>query len=497
MQAKNRLLKFTCMALLLGGLLAGCASGNASKETAASPGGSSVQSDAAAKKEDVTITMWMRWPEFADLNKQIIAKFEEKYPNIRVENTEVSSSNYLAQLQAAVTGEELPDVFAMHSSLKLYQLHELGAVHAINDVIGDRKNDFEPGMWSKGMSMMGDDIYAFPITTNHRDAYVMYSNLDVLKRAGLSEQDVPRSWDDLLKTGKLVEEKTGGQSYGVLFGMGESWFVNNLIAQMGSAISPEILPDSHMDPLTGKYLYESQGYVETIEYIKKLSDEKILHPNSLIIKGAEANQLFAGGEAAFLLAGLWEIPQFNKDGFQSYGVAPLPTKEGKQMYSEVTGSPKSALFVNQKTKHFEEVSLFLNFMMDEYYKGLVENGLNFSPIPAVNQSVTISDARIQQGLEIQDKQYIYTPHPFSKNLNTIQVYEAMSGKGPSETQASVLEGYLVGEITDVRAALQKISDQYNTVLSQTISDLQGKGVKVDPTDWIFENWKPFESYNPQ
>ncbi|GGD99269.1 ABC transporter substrate-binding protein [Paenibacillus nasutitermitis] len=497
MTKSKKLISICCITLMVAMLLlAGCSSGGSSQ----AEGGEPVPSDSGSavadteKQEDVTITMWMRWPEFAELNKEVIAKFEAKYPYIHVENTEVATSQYLPQLQTAIAGSELPDIFANYSSLPLYQLHDLDVVHSLNDVIGDQKDKFEKGMFTPGMTMIDGDIYAFPITSNHRDGYVMYYNKDVLQKAGLGEQDIPKNWDDLLKVGKQIEEKTDGKAYGVVMGMQEHWLVNNIIAHLSSAITPEVLPNSHLNPHTGQYVYDTDGIVETLQYIKKLSDEEVLHPNSLLVKAPEAATLFAGGQAAFLMSGLWEIPTFYKAGFQSFGVAPLPTKDGKAMYEEVNGDPKSALYVSKKTKHFNEVKLFLQFMMDEYYKGLVSNEINFSPIPEINQSVEIKDANLKKGLDMQDNLFFFTPHPFIKNLNTVQVNEAMSGKLPKEKPADILEGYLVGQITDVKQALKKIGDAHNQLLKKTIEEVKAKGVEVDSSDWQFADWESFKSY---
>src|SRR5699024_194850 len=212
----------------------------------------------------VTLTLKTNSP---DLKDYVIPAFEEKHPNIKIE-ADVITSEYTKALQAMITGGEVSDMFTSHNALPTYKLHEMGLLHELDDVLEDRKDEFVTGSWVPGATMMDGHIVALPTAQPGSDGAVMYYNKNVLSEAGLSEEDVPKSWDELIEVSKKIMDKT--DAYGTYVEI-NNWTSGLIIRQMATAITPEVSTDwiNHHE---GRYSYNNAGNVETIEFFKRLFD---------------------------------------------------------------------------------------------------------------------------------------------------------------------------------------------------------------------------------
>ncbi|WP_186446127.1 ABC transporter substrate-binding protein [Paenibacillus cremeus] len=480
--------------LALSAVLSGC-----NGSDSAQPADGKV-SDKNADKKPVTLKFWSRWPESQQVFEQAFKEFHEKYPWITVEMPPVASAQYAAQLQAAVASNDLPDIFANQSAVPMDQLNQLGLIRDLEDVLPQKKKDeFYEGTWAEGFTTLGGKVYALPHFTPRRYAHVMYYNLDVLKSVGLSEKDVPKSWDELVAVGKKIKEKNSS-IYPLVLGVKTDWLMGGFIGQMASAIYPDVLPNDGVNAgfnyKKGEYEHASAGIVQTMQFLKQLQDDKILHPNSLVIDYREASTLFAGGKAAFVIDGTFltaELQQNNK--FNNFGVAPLPTKDGKPQYYAFQGETKAAIHVSKNTKHYEEVKLFLQFYMDRVYTKELEMGVEGSPIIAQNKDTKVNNPQFVQAQTIQDQTFILSPHQYTRNTAAVKVNTELNGKKPKENLGKIFEGYLAGQIKDLEGTLKKLSADYNTALQESVKKVAASGTKVSMDDYKFPNWTPMQPYS--
>lgn len=475
--------------LTTGAVLSGCSS---------STGESS--SDKSGDNKQVTLTFWHRWPESQPIFEKAIKEFEASHPNIKINMPTIASAQYAAQLQAAVASNDLPDIFSNQAAVPTDQLYQLGLIHELDDLFPQqKKEEFYEGTWTDGFTTMNGKVYALPHFTPRRFAHVMYYNLDVLKSAGLSEKDVPKSWDELIAVGKKIREKNA-EVYPLILGVKTDWLMGGFIGQMASAIYPDVLPNdgayAGFNYKKGEYEHNSAGIVQTMKFIKQLQDDKLLHPNSLVIDYREASALFAGGKAAFVIDGTFltsELQQNNK--FNNFGVAPLPTKDGKPQYYAFQGETKASVHVSKNTKHYEEVKQFLQFYMDRIYTMQLEAGVEGSPIIAQNEKTKTTNAQFMQAQKIQDQTFVLSPHQYIRNLAAIKVNTELNGKKPKENLGKILEGYMAGQIKDIEGTLGKLSADYNKALQDSIGKVAAGGSKISLNDYKFPNWTPLQPYN--
>ncbi|WP_165972250.1 ABC transporter substrate-binding protein [Paenibacillus piri] len=473
-------------AVTVGTILSGCSN---------EPGTGSGSNKNMDARQPVTIKFWHRWPESQKALEEVAKGFMDKYPHIKVEMPTIASAQYTAQLQAAISSSDLPDIFSNQAAVPVDQLNQLGLIHELDDLFpAKKKEQFYEGTWTEGFTTMGGKIYAVPHFTPRRYAHVMYYNKNVLKNAGLSDKDVPKTWDELVAVGQKIRQ-SGGDVYPLILGVKTDWLMTGFIGQMATAIKPEVVPNDGFNLKKGEYEFNSPGYSETIQFLKKLQDDKLLHPNSLVINYREASSLFAGGKAAFIIDGTFlssELQQNNK--FNDFGVAPLPTKDGKQQYYAFQGETKASIHVKKDTKHYEEVKLFLNYYMENYYVKQLEMGIEGSPIIDQNKNTKVDNPQFVTGQKIQDETFVLSPHPFTRNTAAIQVNTEMNGKKPKENIGKILEGYLAGQVKDLNGQLNQLTADYNKAFKDAMNKVTASGGKITPADYQFPNWVPLQPY---
>ncbi|OCT12552.1 hypothetical protein A8709_32550 [Paenibacillus pectinilyticus] len=487
--------------IMMVGWLTGCSGTSGSSEIASTgspkPSGGAVTA-APTSSAPVTITMWNRWPELKDSFTETATAFHSKNPSITVNLVDVPPAEMTAQMQTAIAGAQLPDIFPNGNYSTFPQLVSMGLIRQLDDVINaDVKKRFDPGTWAEGTSTMNNHIYTYPLYTPRRPGYVMYYNKSVLQQAGLTVKDVPKTWDELVTVSQKVKQATQGQAYGLVVGFKSAYVTTGVTGQIATAISPDVAPSNQFNYKTGKYEQNSNGIVETVQFFQKLNNDKLLHPNSLLSDEFQAASLFASGKAAFFLNGSWQVNNFvNTQKFTDFDSAPIPTKDGKQQYRDYNGNLPATLYVSNSTKHPAEVKAFLEFMTDNFYPKLIQKGIEYSPIPDINQKYKAENNPLFDNVEkLQNDMFVLVPQPFSRNASAIDVQTELNGQLPKTVLSDVVTGYLAGQIKDLQSGLDTLAGQYNKALGDVITKVNSSGKKIVPSDYSFENWTPLKPYD--
>ncbi|MBW4079909.1 extracellular solute-binding protein [Paenibacillus sp. S150] len=475
------------LVLLAAMSLAGCSQKGSPQEAAAS------DEAAANNPAPVELSVWGRWEEATDQINETIGEFQRQYPNITVNYTNVPQ--YVTQIQAAISGEALPDIFGYHPNLPTSFLSNLGLIHEINDVLTvEEKAEYYEGTWSEGYTLIDGDTYGFPLFNPMRPSMMMYYNKTALQAAGLTESDIPKTWDELYAFSQKVRDNTNGKIYGLVVGVKEMSFLSSIITQMATAVTPEVSPNDSFNYRTGQYEYHSPGIVQGLEFFKSLQDAKLLHPNSLVMSYREGTTLMEEGQAVLTMDGSFLASQLNPANLENYGVAPLPTKDGAPQYAAFQGESRVSLFVSKSTKHYEEAKLFLSFLKDHLYSKLVRDGIEYSPVPSINEATKVNHPVAEQALKIQEDTFLLIPRPFEKNPDSLKVVVETSGKMPKTTLSDIAEGYLTGQIKDLNQQLTELSEESNKVFAEAIDKVNADKGNISQSDYAFPEWTPFTPY---
>lgn len=478
--------------MFVGVIVSGCSNNGNSGNTAAEP----PKDGASAPPQEVTITMWNRLAK--DTFDGVIAEFQQKHPNIKVQLENMpEGGGDVAQFQAAINGNELPDIFVRPTGYSLSQLVKLDKVHSLDEVLpADTYGNYTDGTFAEGYGSIGGKVYTFPLYSSLHGALMMYYNKKVLEGLGYTEADIPKSWEEFSAFAKELHEKSSGKTYALTFGAATNYLATFLLNQLSAPIAPE----SGFNYKTGQYNYNTQGYIETMQYFKKAYEEKVLHPATIDADTGKAYSLIKTGEAAFMVGGNWSgdylssgEDEANPFTAEDWGVVPIPSKDGGPQYQYFEGGSGEYLYVSKETKHWPEVKMFLDFLNEKMYAEVIKSG----------QTMPSKKIELIEGAKPPFPQYDkisemmvefkrLTPTVYANNPAATDVMSQYSGYAPKDNIGTIFLGYLQGQIKDLDKPLQKLTEDNNAALKRAID---GSGGAVKPEDFIFPDWVPGENYS--
>jgi multiple sugar transport system substrate-binding protein len=207
----------------------------------------------------------------------------------------------------------------------------------------EAKKDFFPNVMET--RIVGGKIYGLPMEV---EPMAMYYSIKAFQKAGLSEANIPKTWDQFLEIAKKL---TNGDQFGCLFetipGYYQTFTWYPFMWQAGGDI---VTPDGR------KSVFGSAGTVQALEFWQKSITRNVAPRSFRGGGGLDVVSNLASGYCAMQNAGIWGVYALRHDAkdFQ-YGVFPLPTP--------VNGVPKTVLggwaFVaNAKGQNPEEAAKF-------------------------------------------------------------------------------------------------------------------------------------------
>jgi multiple sugar transport system substrate-binding protein len=133
-----------------------------------------------------------------------------KLGKAKIKLTYIPISQYISgtQLQAAFSANKGPDIFVI-SPGDFLRYYNGGVLYDLTDALGSAKSDF----YTSALSTRTVDgkVYGIPM---ENEPVLMFYSTKAFEKAGLSEGDIPKTWDDLLN---VAEKLTSKKQFGVLF----------------------------------------------------------------------------------------------------------------------------------------------------------------------------------------------------------------------------------------------------------------------------------------
>lgn len=212
----------------------------------------------------VTIRYWQHSSAARDeMMGKIVAMFEAKYPNYKVELEFIPQADYTQKLIPSLATDTAPDVFQIQQGM-VEKLAEVGSIKPLDTKVMSTDSiakDFVPATVD-GLKYEGK-YYGMPTDTQ---TIVTMWNKEHAKAAGLDAEKGPQTWDEFFdwarkltkfdETGALVQSGWGGKGY---------WpEVVAYINQMGGKMNDE----------SGKFVFaDDKASVEAIRTMASLYRE--------------------------------------------------------------------------------------------------------------------------------------------------------------------------------------------------------------------------------
>jgi raffinose/stachyose/melibiose transport system substrate-binding protein len=311
--------------------------------------------------EEVTLTFWHIYgPEMAGANswfQESIAAFEEKYPNIHIEEEITPNDPYKLKLQTAVAAGEAADAFMVYPGGWTEPYAKDGAILPVDKYLdeGGWRDIYIPSAFDE-LTWDGE-TYGFPLAL--RTVHIWY-NKEVFDTYGLQPVETMAELKEMIQT-----LRDNGVTPFAL-GNKERWqgdfWASYLFDRMGgyeawhNAVSRQ--GQGWADP----------SHVEALALLQELVEMGAFTEGTNGVGAMDVNQSFFDGDAAMILNGTFFVDQVKSlapEGFleNKLGYFNFPVIEGgKGSARDYHGGIGSAFVINAKTEHPDEVAAFYRFL---------------------------------------------------------------------------------------------------------------------------------------
>ncbi|TCZ77226.1 extracellular solute-binding protein [Paenibacillus albiflavus] len=353
--------------------VAGCSKTDTS-ESAATPVGATPASVASPESkatpkagEKVKIEYFQQKTEIASKVDKLISEFQEKNPNIIVEQNSVPNSMNVWTMRLSTN--DMPPVFNHYPHNAVFQkaARDGSIVDLTNDPL---LKDVQPAILE--MSKIDGKNYLVPIALA---TLGVYYNEDMFKELNLS---IPQTYSEFIETAEKI--KAAGK-VPFLFADKEVPAINFSTATMMGVQVPNA-EKFFDDVMNGKVHITDNPDMKV--FAKKIYDlRQFGQKNSLGVSREDRIREFANGKAAMFFEGIWSIqPTKEANPNLKFAMFPLPAEKAEDTKVQVTvdtgiGLPKDG-------KNQQEARKFIEFMAS---KEAVEEYISTSQYPAAIKGV--------------------------------------------------------------------------------------------------------------
>lgn len=352
-----KVLSIVCVFAILSVSMAGCGGSATNTPEGTSGADGSVVENSQPAESSGPVALRFSWWGSDNRNKatlDVIEQYKKIAPNVTIEGEYMGANGYPEKLKTQLAARTAPDI--MQSDAQWTDdLNRMGDffvdLNQYKNVLDT--SGFDPN-FLKGFSMSGDKLKFLPTGINN---LTFIFNSAVLDKVGI-KADQDWNWDTLISEGKKVNQ-ADSKSYFLC--LGQTALHEVLRGYLRQKTGQQLIKDDYTLGFTREDL------VDTLNYEKKLFDEKILQPADVsfsfnlqtVMQDPEwVNKQFAGTiDLTSVLGGIVE-PFKDTVTVARFPIAPGATNSALQI------KPAQLLGINNESKYPEEAAKFLNYFFN-------------------------------------------------------------------------------------------------------------------------------------
>lgn len=430
--------KFVVLAGSLALALAGCSGNNSSSSS--TPDNKS--GDKEATKDNPVTLVYSRGKDVTEGTSKMVEAFEKSHPNIKIKFREMPSDTG-QQHDAYVTAFN-----AKSSEIDVFDLDVVWpAEFAQADYLLplDRyvqKDNVDLNGYNQGALAAGQYNGKQWTIPKFIDAGLLFYRKDLVK-----EDEVPKTWDDMIK---MAKEKKG---------KGDTKFGYVLQAKQYEGLVCDAM--EFVASYGGQFVNEKNEVVvnspETIKGLKKLVEiakSDFVPKNVTNFTEIESDQAFIEGQTVFLRNWPYEFASANDKSKSkiagNVGIAPLPA--GDKGSAATLGGWQAG--INKNTKHPKEAWEFLKYMagaegqkIDAVYGGHAPTILSlYDDKEVLKANPTFGDKGFQEGLNAAVPRPVAANYQEISQIIQIEVSKAIAGSETVEEAVKNMETQMKAKI---------------------------------------------------
>lgn len=310
-----------------------------------------------------TLNFWQFYAPGGDVPKQeqwfldmVDSWNKEHETQVKLTYIPVSTYTNGTKLQTSFAAGSGPDIFLL-SPGDFLRYYNGGILTDLTPYMSEEaKNDFSDEVM--GTRMVDGKIYALPMEA---EPLAMYYSVQAFEGAGLSEGDIPTTWDKLLDVAETLTKK---ERFGVLFETTPGYYQNFTWYPFmwmggGNAVSKD-----------GKARFDSNATAEALKLWQDTVKKGVAPRRCLGDGGSDVPPNLGSGYCAMQHAGIWAISDMaaNKPDFE-YGVFKLPLPQGGDYTTDIGGW---AFVANAQGQNPEAAAEFCVWALGSMKKGSVK-----------------------------------------------------------------------------------------------------------------------------
>lgn len=343
---RSRILTAGAVAMASALVLAGCADG----------GG---QSDALGfdpvPDDETTLTVWSFLPGNyeggAEAYDEIIAAFNEEYPQVTVDLVEMPYPTYFDQVRNASVSRSGPDVITMYGGAQAYSYKN--ALYPLQDAIDPEIAD-DLRYLDENHSQDGN-LYMLPTGAY---GYALLVNQDMFAGAGVDPATALSSWDSLIQTCQDLSAQ-GVQPFA------SGWQDGFQLETLLYMLSSQLMDADTLEKWTSAELPLTDPLFETaIDRVLEMDEAGCFGGEEALGRAMwdDAFNQYYAGEAAMLLSGGLTTAETGYASIPSTTVMPLPQAPESKHESLIDAGAEAGWSVTRWTKSPEAATAFVNFL---------------------------------------------------------------------------------------------------------------------------------------
>lgn len=346
MQHKSKLSVMLSLILVSAMALSGCSGEKSDNSKPATK-------EQGEKQEQVTITVWDNYGATTPI-KPLIPKFEEEFPNIKIDFQEQPWDNFWDKMAAAASGGETPDI-ATTGLMWNPKYTVFGLFADLNTLSGGKVNGQDiKSVYSEGMikaATTDQGLFGIPYDF---DSYSLYYRSDLLKEAGAAAP--PKNWDELVDVGKKLTKDVDGDGktdqYAFLVMPDWNHYEPFLYANGGKVLSDDMKQAAFNSP---------EG-IEALQFYADLVNKYKIAINWTPDRGSYVAGL-KDGTIAMFQDGPYVMGLIKNSNPEQKGKWKITDAMSHKQYGTHIGGTYLSIF--EKSKHKEEAWKFIEFLSRE------------------------------------------------------------------------------------------------------------------------------------
>ena len=320
---------------------------------------------AKAGPRTVTFMTWFTQGE----ENQLLDKFRQENPSIKVEVEAIDGSKYREILKARITAGDLPDVVTTFQTEVEFLMREGWALEVTNEP-SVRLLDKAPGV-KEFLTYKGGKIYSFPHDGGAGYGYMYYNKL-IFKKVGLPVPYQPATLAafeadlEKIKQAGFEPMLLGAKDLWVPGMIASQWFESQQIGTVAKANGGKVMAPAEavykgVTKWSDVYRFAFQG-------MRTWWDKGYISKNSRSMTWPESFAAFAEGSIPIFPQGPW-VPGMDQatkadPAKLDLGCFALPQQSVDGKYYITAGIGK-VIMINAKTKQLDGAKTLFNWLCDE------------------------------------------------------------------------------------------------------------------------------------